>query len=438
MKKNYLGAGFLALCLASCDVATSPDERALSENNEVTTPTFAAGFADVLAPQLNSVVRVDASNIDETKGTVSGSIGSGAIIDAENGYVLTNAHVVAGATDYAVQLLDGRSIVAELVGKDVPTDIALLKMDAPSVKAITITDSDKARVGDLVFAVGYPFGLDQTVSLGIVSGLGRSTSSTALHDFIQTDAAINTGNSGGPLLDNQGALIGVNTAILSKSGGSIGIGFSIPSRIAMRVVDQLKSFGEVHRGSIGVSLDVVSEAAAKTAGTPNLEGALIASVDAGSPAEIAGLEAEDVITRYDGRPVKTPTSLRTWIGVSETGVPVDISLFRRGEKISLQITPQPRAFAIIESISQLGMSVESIVDKSGVKPDVSGVLVTDVVKGSPADLADMRVGDVVLSINNEKTSTPAVCDRIVHGTKGRVLLLVYRDNVILPVIIEMM
>lgn len=438
MRKAYLIAGLLSLCLASCDVAISPEGKSLSEKNETRMPTFATGFADVLAPQLNSVVRVNVSKTNEAEGTVSGSTGSGAIIDAENGYVLTNAHVVADGTDYSVQLLDGRVIVAELVGVDVPTDIALLKIGASSVKAIAISDSDKARVGDVVFAVGYPFGLDQTVSLGIVSGLGRSTSSAALQDYIQTDAAINTGNSGGPLLDNQGRLIGINTAILSKSGGSIGIGFSVPSRVALRVADQLESFGEVHRGSIGVSLSTVNEAAATAAGTPNLEGALIASVDAGSPAEKAGLQADDVITSYDGRLIKAPNSLRTWIGVSETGVPVDMALFRNGVETSLQITPEARAFALLESVSQLGMSVESIVDDSGVEPNLSGVRVTHVVKGSPADNASMRAGDVILSINNESTSTPAVCDRIVKGLNGRVLLLVYRDNVIKPVVIEVM
>ncbi len=436
MRKDYLAAGLLSLCLMSCDVATSPEGKVLPKNNEIRMPTFATGFADVLAPQLNSVVRVNVSKTNEAEGTVSGSTGSGAIIDAENGYVLTNAHVVADATDYAVLLLDGREIVAELVGVDVPTDIALLKISEPSIKAIAISDSDKARVGDVVFAVGYPFGLDQTVSLGIVSGLGRSTSSSALQDYIQTDAAINTGNSGGPLLDNQGRLIGVNTAILSKSGGSVGIGFSVPSRVALRVVDQLKSFGEVHRGSIGVSLSVVNEAAAAAAGTLNLEGALVANVDAGSPAEKAGLQSDDVITRYDGRLVKTPNSLRTWIGVSETGVPVDISLFRSGVETSLQVTPEFRAFPLLETVGQLGMSVESIVDNSGVEPNLSGVLVTNVEKGSPADNASMQVGDVILSINNERTSTPAVCDRVIKGANGRVLLVVYRDNVVVPVIIE--
>ena len=398
MRKDYLAAGLLSLCLMSCDVATSPEGKVLPKNNEIRMPTFATGFADVLAPQLNSVVRVNVSKTNEAEGTVSGSTGSGAIIDAENGYVLTNAHVVADATDYAVLLLDGREIVAELVGVDVPTDIALLKISEPSIKAIAISDSDKARVGDVVFAVGYPFGLDQTVSLGIVSGLGRSTSSSALQDYIQTDAAINTGNSGGPLLDNQGRLIGVNTAILSKSGGSVGIGFSVPSRVALRVVDQLKSFGEVHRGSIGVSLSVVNEAAAAAAGTLNLEGALVANVDAGSPAEKAGLQSDDVITRYDGRLVKTPNSLRTWIGVSETGVPVDISLFRSGVETSLQVTPEFRAFPLLETVGQLGMSVESIVDNSGVEPNLSGVLVTNVEKGSPADNASMPVSYTHLTL----------------------------------------
>ena len=205
-------------------------------------------FADTLDGVLPSIVRIGTvKRNDEGKVGLSG-IGSGAVFDAENGYVITNAHVVAGSDGVLVNMPDGRTIEAKLVGLDTPTDIAVVQADDLRVGAVQTANSDNLRVGDVVFAVGYPLGLEQSLSLGVISGLGRSSSGERLQDFIQTDAAINSGNSGGPLLDSRGRLVGVNTAILSKGGGSNGIGFSVPSMLAFKVANQIIENGEVRRG----------------------------------------------------------------------------------------------------------------------------------------------------------------------------------------------
>jgi len=209
-------------------------------------------FADSLGPVLPSVVRIARLNEDASGNARIGGLGSGAVIDAEKGYIITNAHVVENGTSFLVNVPDGRVLKATLLGMDTPTDIAVLQADDLRVGAVKLADSDKLRVGDVVFAVGYPLGLEQSLSLGVISGLGRTSSSEGLQDFIQTDAAINSGNSGGPLLDSQGRLIGINTAILSKSGGSNGIGFSVPIGLASQVTDQIIRYGVVRRGSIGI------------------------------------------------------------------------------------------------------------------------------------------------------------------------------------------
>ena len=271
-------------------------------------------FADKLEPVLPSVVRVGRLEQNAEGNSRLAGIGSGAVIDAKNGYIITNAHVVDGGHRFAVNVLDGRVIEARLIGIDTPTDIALLQADDLRVDDLEIADSDKLRVGDVVFAVGYPLGLEQSLSFGVISGLGRSSSNTGLQDFIQTDAAINSGNSGGPLLDSQGRLIGINTAILSKAGGSDGIGFSVPSILAFQVANQLIEHGEVQRGSIGIEMARVSEKASNKVGINHWDGALVASIRPESAAQYAGLKAGDVITAFDNRKVKSPNALRAWIG----------------------------------------------------------------------------------------------------------------------------
>ena len=394
-------------------------------------------FADTLDTVLPSVVRIGTVKANKDGKLGLSGIGSGAVINAEKGYVITNAHVVAGAEGAVINLPDGRTVKARLVGIDTPTDIAVLQADALRVGAVKVANSDNLRVGDIVFAVGYPLGLEQSLSLGVISGLGRSTSSKSLQDFIQTDAAINSGNSGGPLLDSQGRLIGINTAILSKAGGSDGIGFSVPSILAFQVANQLIDHGEVQRGSIGIEMAHVSEEASEKVGINHWDGVLIASIRPESAAQYAGLQAGDVITAFDNRKVKSPNALRAWIGVATPGTPYAMTYVRDNgveNKIDIEIT----AFKapIVESLEQLGASLRPATSDDNVPRGVRGIYVTRVVDNSPADKAGLQVGDVIGAINNELATTKHVCDRLITESKGRARLLVYRYGIPIPVIIE--
>ena len=394
-------------------------------------------FADTLDSVLPSVVRIGSvKKNSEGKLGLSG-IGSGAVIDAEKGYVITNAHVVAGAEAALVNLPDGRTVEAHLVGIDTPTDIAVLQADDLRVSAVKTANSDNLRVGDVVFAVGYPLGLEQSLSLGVISGLGRSASSKSLQDFIQTDAAINSGNSGGPLLDSQGRLIGINTAILSKAGGSDGIGFSVPSILAFQVANQLIDHGEVRRGSIGIEMDRVNEEASEKVGINHWNGALVASVRPESAAQNAGLQAGDVITAFDNRKVKTPSALRAWIGVATPGTPYALTYIREnGVENTVNIAITAFKAPAVESLEQLGAYLRPLTSEDNPPRGVSGVYVTRVLKDSPAEKAGLQEGDVIGAINNELVTTKHVCDRLITESKGRARLLVYRYGIPIPVIIE--
>lgn len=257
--------------------------------------------------------------------------GSGVIVDARHGYILTNAHVVDHATAITVTLQDGRKVKAKLVGADPPSDIAVVRIDARGLTQIRLGDSARLAVGDFVVAIGNPFGLPHSVTSGIVSGLKRSGfSPDGYEDYIQTDASINPGNSGGALVDLRGDLVGVNTAILSGSGDSIGIGFAIPVNTAQRVMRQLIEYGAVERGQLGVSVYAVTPEVARPLGLHKAVGGLVAQVIPGSPAEKAGVRAGDVITAIAGRHIKSNTDLRDAIGLLRVGDPVTIDLLRNG------------------------------------------------------------------------------------------------------------
>jgi len=386
---------------------------------------------------LPSVVRIGKLEKDEAGKLELSGIGSGAVIDSEKGYVITNAHVVTGGDGFLVNLPDGRVAEGRLIGIDTPTDIAVVQADDLRVTAVKRANSDNLRVGDVVFAVGYPLGLEQSLSLGVISGLGRSNSGTSLQDFIQTDAAINSGNSGGPLLDSQGRIVGVNTAILSKAGGSDGIGFSVPSILAFQVADQLIEHGEVQRGSIGVTMARVSEKASEAVGIDHWDGALIASVRPESTADFAGLQAGDVISSFDGRKVKSPNALRAWIGVAQPGKPYALTYVREnGVEKSLDIEITAFKAPVVESLEQLGASLRRATSDDNIPDGVNGIYVTRVREGSPAAKAGLQKGDVIGAINNELATTKHVCDRLITESKGRARLLVYRYGIPIPVIIE--
>lgn len=271
----------------------------------------------------------------------------------------------------------------------------------------------------------------------MISVLGRSASGGSLQDFIQTDAAINSGNSGGPLLDSKGRLVGVNTAILSKAGGSDGIGFSVPSVLAFQVANQLIENGEVKRGSIGIEMARVSEAASEKVGIDHWDGALIASVRPESSADLAGLQAGDVITSFDGRKVKTPHALRAWIGVATPGTPYALTYVREsGVKDTIDIKVTQFKAPAVETLEQMGALLRPARAEDNLPQGVQGIYVKRVIKDSPAQKAGLEVGDIIGAINNEIVTTKHVCDRLITESKGRARLLVYRYGVAIPIIIE--
>jgi serine protease Do len=264
--------------------------------------------------------------------------GSGVIVDAGQGYVLTNAHVVENASNIEITTKDNRRLTAKLIGRDPETDIAVLQIPAAGLTAVPIGDSDRLQVGDFVLAIGNPFGLGQTVTSGIISALGRSgLGIEGYEDFIQTDASINPGNSGGPLVDLQGRVVGINTAILAPSGANIGIGFAVPISMARQIMEQLISYGEIRRGRIGVAMQDLTPDLAQALGTRRTQGAVIARVDAGSPAERAGLRTNDLVIAVNGAPMRSGTELRNRVGLARIGDEVDLTIERGGTERNVAV-----------------------------------------------------------------------------------------------------
>ncbi|HEX8782730.1 MAG TPA: DegQ family serine endoprotease, partial [Steroidobacteraceae bacterium] len=331
------------------------------------------------------------------------SAGSGVIFDAHSGYIVTNAHVVENASEITITLQDGRDLKAEIIGSDTPSDVAVLRVKPDGLTQIPLGDSARVEVGDFVVAIGNPFGLQHTVTSGIISGLSRSgINPDGYEDFIQTDASINPGNSGGALVNLRGELIGINTAILSRSGGNIGIGFAIPVNMARSVMDQLIRYGSVKRGQLGVSMYTVTPDIAHSLGLPSVVGALVSQVVEGSPADHAGIRTGDVITSVNGQPVKSNSELRNTIGLLRVGDKVDIGLLRDGKP--LRVTA-----VIADTTTELPAGPESI-HKSfegavlGDAPDAGGALVRSVAPGSAAAQAGLRADDVIVGANRGRVS----------------------------------
>jgi Do/DeqQ family serine protease len=331
------------------------------------------------------------------------SAGSGVIFDAHSGYIVTNAHVVENASEITVTLQDGRDLKAEIIGSDTPSDVAVLRVKPDGLTQIPLGDSARVEVGDFVVAIGNPFGLQHTVTSGIISGLSRSgINPNGYEDFIQTDASINPGNSGGALVNLRGELIGINTAILSRSGGNIGIGFAIPVNMARSVMEQLIHYGSVKRGQLGVSMYTVTPDIAHSLGLPSAVGALVSQVVDGSPADHAGIRTGDVITSVNGQPVKSNSELRNTIGLLRVGDKVDIGLLRDGKP--LRVTA-----VIADTTTELSAGPQSI-HKSfegavlGDAPDAGGALVRSVEPGSAAAQAGLRAEDVIVGANRGRVS----------------------------------
>ena len=356
------------------------------------------------------------------------SLGSGVIIDAAAGHVVTNQHVIGNADEITVRLHDGRSVQAEVIGSDPNADIAVIKIPAQDLTAIDLGNSDRLRVGDFVVAIGNPFGLGQTVTSGIVSALGRSGLGIEdYEDFIQTDASINQGNSGGALVNLRGELIGVNTAIVGPSGGNVGIGFAIPINMVLGLTRQIVEFGEVRRGRLGVVIQDLTRDLAEAFGIDTEHGAVIAQVMPDSAAADAGFKEADVITAVNGRPVKGATDLRNKIGLSRSDEEVEIQYFRNGQQATVRVKLRPAEVAIGlgEKISQHLTGATLADSEDG---EFAGVRVTEVEMRSPAWEAGLRKNDLIVSINRERVKNIDDVRQVVSKHSAGVLLQIKRGD----------
>ena len=356
------------------------------------------------------------------------SLGSGVIIDAAAGHVVTNQHVIGNADEITVRLHDGRSVQAEVIGSDPNADIAVIKIPAQGLTAIDLGNSDRLRVGDFVVAIGNPFGLGQTVTSGIVSALGRSGLGIEdYEDFIQTDASINQGNSGGALVNLRGELIGVNTAIVGPSGGNVGIGFAIPINMVLGLTRQIVEFGEVRRGRLGVVIQDLTRDLAEAFGIDKEHGAVIAQVMPDSAAADAGFKEADVITAVNGRPVKGATDLRNKIGLSRSDEEVEIQYFRNGQQATVRVKLRPAEVAIGlgEKISQHLTGATLADSEDG---ELAGVRVTDVEARSPAWKAGLRKNDLIVKINRQRVKNIDDVRQVVSKHSAGVLLQIKRGD----------
>ena len=452
------------------------------------TPTFAAGpnsVADIAAGLMDSVVNISTSQtvsgskgvpvpqlpdgspfqdfFDEffnQKGDTDSrprrvqSLGSGFVIDG-SGLIVTNHHVIEGADEITVNFSDGSKLKATLIGRDEKTDLALLKVEAPKpLTAVTFGDSEVLRVGDWVMAIGNPFGLGGSVTVGIVSARNRDINSGPYDNFIQTDAAINRGNSGGPLFNMDGAVIGINTAIISPTGGSIGIGFAIPARTAVNVITQLREFGETRRGWLGVRIQEVTDDIAEGLSMTNAGGALVAGVTEKGPAAEAGIEPGDVILEFDGQKVTAMHELPRMVADEPIGKEVPVLVLRKGEQKTVMVklgrldedeaaaaeaTDQPADEATPPPViaGPLGLTLADLSPtlrtKYGIKEGVTGVVVTDVADGSVADEKRVQAGDVIVEVSQEGVATPDEVNKRIEalkkdGRKSALLLLANKEG----------
>lgn len=420
-----------------------------------------AGFAELVTKVKPAVVNISSSQmvaqVDEpdmkdlppgfqkffqhrSKRRPGHALGSGFIVDPA-GYIVTNNHVVDGASQITVTTNDGDSYKAKVVGRDAKTDLALLKIDAgKSLPYVAFGDSEKSQVGDWVVAVGNPFGLGGTVTAGIISAHGRNINEGPYDNFLQIDAPINPGNSGGPLFNQSGQVIGIDTAIFSPSGGSVGIGFAIPSDLASDVVAQLRDHGKVERGWLGVQMQAVTPALAKAMELSKAEGVLVDKVLPDSPAT-KSLEQGDVITAFNGKPVKVPRDLAMDVANAKAGSTADLSVYRDGHQNSVQVkigspSEDKTASAEIPREGKVGVALAPLNDDArnelGVDPSVKGVVVAQVKPGSPAAESGLKANDVITRIGQEPVTSPADAAAKIRSAenakKPAIPVLVVRDG----------
>lgn len=381
------------------------------------------------------------------------SLGSGFVIDAEQGYIVTNSHVIEDADEVRVTLHDDTTIPAKIIGRDEKTDLAVIKVDTDhKLTEVNFGDSDKMRVGDWILAIGNPFGLGGTVTTGIISAQQRDIQSGPYDDYIQTDASINRGNSGGPMFNLEGKVIGINTAIFSPSGGSVGIGFAIPSDLARPVINQLIKFGETRRGWLGVRIQTVTDEIAESLGLENAEGALVASVTDTGPAEEAGLQAGDIILEFDGQAISEMRELPRAVAETKIGKDAAVRFWRNGETMETKVKigeleqaeeqglistgPRQESTSDGVSIEGVGLSVSSITsalrEAFGIPADVEGVVITSVEDMSESAEKGLLPGDVIVEVNQQAVLEPneakTIIEKAQKAGRSSVLLLVNRGG----------
>ncbi len=357
------------------------------------------------------------------------AVGSGVIFDAAQGYVLTNNHVIAHADSIIVTLKDGRQLRGKLVGTDPQTDVAVVKIPAENLTAVPLGSADHLQVGDYVVAIGDPFGVGQTATFGIVSALGRTgLGIEGYEDFIQTDASINPGNSGGALVDMDGRIIGINTAILSRSGGNVGIGFAIPINMARAVAQQLIEHGKVERGRLGVALQDLTPAIASAMNLELQGGAIVARVTVGSSAEKAGLKSGDVIVALNEQPVRDASQVRNFIGLATPGSSVTMTIVRGKERRNLTAELEPAGksepeTAALESSPLAGASFGAIPQDNPLYGNIAGVYVRAVDPGSPAENVGLQPGDILVSADRTPVHNVEELRAVLRAHSGKPLLL---------------
>ncbi len=466
--RNYLAlsASILLTTIFLAAGVASASEKVISQESIKTLSNLSKALADVAEVVRPAVVNISTTSIEtmeenphgdmfndpffrhffgdqfghpgQKRKYKSSALGSGVIV-SEDGYILTNNHVVKGAEEIKVILFDKREFKGKVVGTDPRTDLAVVKIDAKNLPTLSFGDSGKLKTGDIVLAVGNPFGLSQTITMGIVSAVGRSNIGLAdFEDFIQTDAAINPGNSGGALVNGSGELVGINTAIFSTSGGYMGIGFSIPSDMAKVVMDSIIKYGKVIRGWLGVSIQDLTPELAKSLGIKETEGALIAGVENGSPADKAGLKRGDLVTEMNGKMIADVTSLRNMVAATAPETRVDFKIIRNGTEQSITATlGEYKEKQIIKKTSfenaLKGVTVQELTsglrDKLNLPEGLVGVVVTDVGSDSPAQ-GLLQGDDVIREVDRKPVRSAKEYEEIVSkiGRHDTVLLLIYRDG----------
>lgn len=358
------------------------------------------------------------------------SVASGVIIDANKGYLLTNAHAVDGAQTIMVTLGDNRHFTAKLIGIDKPSDIAVLQIQAKNLTAIPISDSNLVKVGDFVAAIGNPFGLSQTVTSGIVSAVGRTTGIESFENFIQTDASINPGNSGGALVNINGQLIGLNTAILAPNRGSVGIGFAIPSNMAKSIMQQIITFGNVRRGTLGIGAQNITPDLASAFKLANSDGAVVTQVLPNSPADKSGVQVGDIITTVNGTPVKNANDVVNSIGTLRVDSKTTLNLLRNNQPLSLSVTltdPGKRKEISAQTDPFLnGLALKNFSILSPVQGQIKGVAVIAVEEDTNAWRADLMPGDIITSANQQKVTSVDELKKIAADAKETLVINVFR------------